>query len=99
MKIIIISSLPGVFVIVIAKISILGYFPKNPIFGYFAIFGYFGVFWQILPFSPFSSFFPILAIFPFLGILVILGYFGELGKNEENRIIAIVWENSKNGVF
>ena len=44
LKIIITSSLHCVFVAVVAKISILGYFPKNPIFGYFGILGYFGHF-------------------------------------------------------
>ena len=58
LKIIITSSLPCVFAIVVAKISILGYFPKKPIFGYFGILGIFGSFWQILPFPPFPQFWP-----------------------------------------
>ena len=56
LKIIITSSLPCVFVVVVAKISILGYFPKKAYFWVFWYFGHFWPFWQILPFSPFSPF-------------------------------------------
>ena len=68
LKIIITSSLPCVFVAVVAKISILGYFPKKPIFGYFGILGIFDHFGrsshfplfppfpQFWPFSPFLHF-------------------------------------------
>ena len=55
LKIITISSLPGVFAAVVAKISILGYFPKNPIFWYFAIFGYFGHFLHFCIFAYFQE--------------------------------------------
>ena len=71
LKIIITSSLHCVFVAVVAKISILGYFPKSPFFGILA-------FWAFLailadpPISPISPISPILAIFPISPILVIL---------------------------
>ena len=60
LKIIITSSLPCVFVVVVAKISILGYFPKKPIFGYFGILGIFGHFGR-------SSHFPHFPHFPHFG--------------------------------
>ena len=56
LKIITTSSLHCVFATVVAKISILGYFPKNPIFGYFAILGYFGYFGRFPHFSHFPNF-------------------------------------------
>ena len=55
-KIIITSSLPCVFVAVVAKISILGYFPKKAHFWVFWHFGHFWLFWQILPFPSFPQF-------------------------------------------
>ena len=67
LKIIITSSLPCVFAIVVAKISILGYFPKKPIFGYFGILGILAILAD-LPISPIS---PILAIFPISSFLPI----------------------------
>ena len=56
LKIIITSSLPCVFVVVVAKISILGYFPKKAYFWVFWYFGHFWPFWQILPFPHFPHF-------------------------------------------
>ena len=58
LKIIITSSLPCVFVAVVAKISILGYFPKKPILGYFGILGIFDHFGR-------SSHFPNFPHFPY----------------------------------
>ena len=63
LKIIITSSLPCVFVVVVAKISILGYFPKKPIFGYFGILGIFG---RSSHFSHFPHF-PYFPYFPHFG--------------------------------
>ena len=92
------------FVIAVAKISILGYFPKNPIFGYFAILGYFGHFGRSLhfphfPYFPHFSHFGYFGYFPIFGYFGIFGHFGELGKNGENRIVVIVWGNSKKWCF
>ena len=56
LKIIITSSLHCVFVAVVAKISILGYFPKKPIFGYFGILGIFGHFGRSSHFPHFPNF-------------------------------------------
>lgn len=67
LKIITISSLPGVFATAIAKISILGYFPKNPIFGNLANFGYFGR----------SSHFPHFPHFPYFGYFAIFAIFAK----------------------
>lgn len=55
LKIIITSSLPGVFVTVTAKISILGYFPKNPIFAIFGILVNFGHFQENPIFAHFQE--------------------------------------------
>ena len=77
LKIIITSSLPCVFAIVVAKISILGYFPKKPIFGYFGILGILA----ILADPPISPISPILAIFPtspFLAIFAKTQFFAIL---------------------
>ena len=85
LKIIITSSLPCVFVAVVAKISILGYFPKNPIFGYFGILGIFGHFGRSSHF-PIFHIFPILAILPifaktqFFAILAIFDYWVKMRK-------------------
>ena len=78
LKIIITSSLPCVFVAVVAKISILGYFPKKPIFG---VFWHFGHFWPFLADPPIFPIFPILAIlaiFPILAILAKTQFFAIL---------------------
>ena len=83
LKIIITSSLPCVFVAVVAKISILGYFPQKPIFWYFGILGIFGHFGRSSHFPHFPNF----------------GYFWLLGKNEENRITATAGKIVKNSVF
>ena len=66
-KIIITSSLPCVFVVVVAKISILGYFPKKPIFGYFGILGIFGHFGRSSHFPNFPHF-PNFGHFPYFFI-------------------------------
>lgn len=55
LKIIITSSLPGVFVTAIAKISILGYFPQNPIFAIFGILAILGHFWENPIFAHFQE--------------------------------------------
>ena len=68
LKIIITSSLPCEFVVVVAKISILGYFPKKPIFGYFGILGIFGYFGR-------SSHFPYFPNFDHFPHFLIFGYF------------------------
>ena len=69
LKIIITSSLPCVFVAVVTKISILGYFPKNPIFGNLANFGYFGRS-SHFPHFPYFGYFAIFAKTQFFAILV-----------------------------
>ena len=113
LKIIITSSLPCVFVAVVAKISILGYFPKKAHFWVFWHFGHFWPFWQILPFPPFPPFPQFWPFSPFLHFCLFwlklsfllfwhfpnFGYFLLLGKNEENRITATAGKNSENSVF
>ena len=71
LKIIITSSLPCVFVAVVAKISILGYFPKKPIFGYFGILGIFDHFGRSSHFPHFPHF-PNFGHFPYF---LIFAYF------------------------
>ena len=110
LKIIITSSLHCVFVAVVAKISILGYFPQKPIFWYFGILGIFGYFGRSSHFPHFPQFWlfsPFLHFCLFLLKLSFLlfwhfpnfGYFWLLGKNEENRITATAGKNSENSVF
>ena len=66
LKKIITASLPCVFVAVVAKISILGYFPKKPIFGYFGILGILAILADppIFPISPILAIFPISSFLP-----------------------------------
>ena len=81
LKIIITSSLPCVFAIVVAKISILGYFPQKPIFWYFGILGILA----ILADPPISPISPILAIFPtspFLAIFAKTQFFAILAISQ-----------------
>ena len=77
LKIIITSSLPCVFVAVVAKISILGYFPKkSPFLGILAFWAFLAILADppISPISPIlailakTQFFAILAFFPILAI-------------------------------
>ena len=53
----------------------------------------------ILPFWGILGILADLPIFPIFGYFGIFGHFGELGKNGENRIVVIVWGNSKKWCF
>ena len=89
LKIIITSSLPCVFVAVVVKISILGYFPQKV---YFGVFWHFGHFWVILadpPISPISPISPIFPIFPILAISPILAILAIFAKTQFFAILAI----------
>ena len=107
LKIIIISSLPRVFVIVVAKIPFLGYLgkiPNFPHFPHFWHFWHFGVFWGILLFSPFSLFSPFCPFLLKLSFLLFwlfpnFCYFGYLGKQVKIVISSSYGEMVKNGVF
>ena len=101
-KIITTSSLPCVFVAVVAKISILGYFPKKAHFGVFWHFGHFWAFLAILadpPISPIFPIFPILAIFAKTQFFAILAIFDYWVKMRKIVISSSCGEMVKNGVF